>query len=796
MNKDLKPALRSFRKYPVFSLINLGGLSIGIAASFILLVYSQRELNCDRHFQDADRIARIGTDFFHMGPFAVSQHQLPGLLQAGCKDIGYATAIRTSGSTPIRTNTQERAFTGIEPYYIDSSFFKVFSYIASAGFIPNKGLAPGEAILSATNARKFFGSQDPIGKTLLVGMEMTPYTIVAVLKEEFGKSHLDPQVLLPNPTGPNAVLTNWMSAERYNYVRLKPQGSFAGLNTWLQTLREKVIYPSSGATTSFKEWAAGNTAVSFVVQPLTDIYFRSDLKFDITPGGNLTQVRLLSSISILLILLAIINYINLVTARASVRVKEIGLKKTFGAPRSTLIAQMLKESIGFSLLAMVLACGLIQVMLFFYQYSTGATLTGPIPFLSANYLWLILFSLAVGLLAGLYPAFYLTGFRPRLITRPATTPSAGNSQIRNGLVIVQFVIATSLVFISFVVYSQLLYMKNKDKGFRSEGIVLVDNVDSMKEHVTAFQQLIEQQAQVVSTSLCRRTPGSTAITMYSYRTATMPNDMSIQTFPVDDHYISTMGMRLTDGRDFNKHLVTDTNSLILNESAVAALGLFKPVGSIINGSERVIGVVKDFNYTSLHEKIGPAILRYNPQGTTLAIRLRGGHTASFLDWLRHTSNDFEPGAPLNAPSITISFLDDNFARLAEKERLLGQAINFFTILAILLATLGLIGLTIFTIERRLKEIGIRKVLGAGKSHILGLISGKFIRLAAIASGIALPLSWWLANRWLNNFAYRISIGIGTFFLTEILILAIAFAVISLLTIRALAANPVKNLRTE
>ena len=793
MNQELKLALRSFRKYPVFSLINLGGLSIGIAASFILLVYSQRELSCDRHFKDANRIARIGTDFFHMGPFAVSQPQLPALAQASCKDIEYATAIAAPGETPVRTTTQERAFTDIHPYYIDPSFFKVFSYTAIAGFLPQKGLAPGEVILSETNAGKFFGKQDPIGKTLLVGKEMTPYTVIAVLKEGFEKSHLDPQLLLPRAPEPNASLTNWMSAEQYNYVKLKPQGSFAGLNTWLQTLRQKVIYPASGATTSYSEWATGNMAVSFIVQPLTDIYFHSSLKFDITPGGNITQVKLLSTISILLIALAIINYINLVTARASVRAKEMGLKKTFGASRSTLMIQVLKESILFSVLAMCLACGLIQVILFCYQYSTGAALTGPIPFLSANYLWLTGFSLTVGTLAGLYPAFYLTGPRPRLTVRSTTTAGSGNGNagIRNGLVTLQFVIATGLVFLSFVVYSQLLYMKNKDKGFQSDGILLVENIGDMNSRASAFQQLIAQQAQVESSSFCQRTPAGNSIVMFSYRTPTMPKDMSIQTFPVDDRYISTMGMHLVDGRDFNKHLISDTNSLILNESAVAALGLFRPVGSIINGSEKVIGVVKDFNYASLHEKIGPAILRYNPEGNTLAIRLRGGHTAAFLDWLRRTGREFQPDAPL-----TISFLDDNFARLAEKERLLGQAITFFTVLAILLATLGLIGLTIFTIERRIKEMGIRKVLGAGKWDILQLVSSPFIRLATIASGIALPLSWWLANHWLNNFAYRISINIGTFFGTELLILLIAFSVIGLLTLRALAGNPLRNLRTE
>ncbi|HMI59384.1 MAG TPA: FtsX-like permease family protein [Puia sp.] len=796
MNQELKLALRSFRKYPVFSLINLGGLSIGIAASFILLIYSQRELSCDRHFQDADRIARIGTDFFHMGPFAVSQVQLPTLAQASCKDIAYATSITLADETPVRTSTQERAFTGIRPYYVDSSFFKIFSYDATAGFLPQNGLAPGEAVLSATNARKFFGKQDPIGKTLLIGTgkDMAPYKVVAVLKEGFEKSHLDPQILLPRVLYPMDLVGNsWMSAALYNYVKLKPQGSFAGLDTWLQTLRQKVVYPSSGAAISYKEWAAGNTAVNFIVQPLTEIYFNSGMKFDLTPSGNITQVKLLSTISILLIALAIINYINLVTARASVRAKEIGLKKTFGASRSNLMMQILKESILFSLLAMIISCGLIQVILFFYQYSTGAALTGPIPFLSANYIWLILFSITVGTLAGLYPAFYLTGFLPRLIIRSTTSAGSGkgNAGIRNGLVMLQFVIATGLVFLSFVVYSQLLYMKNKDKGFRTEGVIMVENLDNTQGKAIAFQHLVELQAQVASTSFCMRIPAGNSIAMGTYRTATMQKDLTIQDFPGDDRYISTLGIRLTEGRDFNKQLLSDTNALILNESAVAALGLFKPLGTIINGSQRVIGVVRDFNYTSLHEKIGPAILRYRPDGGILAIRLHGGHTADFLDWLRRTGKDFQSENPLN-----ISFLDDNFAHLAEKERLLGQAITFFTVLAILLATLGLIGLTIFTIERRIKEIGIRQVLGAGKRNILKLISGQFIRLAIIASAFALPLSWWLANHWLNNFAYRISISAGTFFLTELLILLIAFSVIGLLTLRALAGNPIRNLRTE
>jgi putative ABC transport system permease protein len=794
MNTLLKPALRNLRKYPAFSLINLGGLSIGIAASFVLLVYTQREQSCDRHFREADHIARIGTDFFQMGPFAVSQPMLRSLALASCKDVQEATAIQTGGETPIRTSPGDRAFTGINPYYIDSSFFTVFSYETATGFIPRNGPAPGEAILSATQARKFFGREDPTGKLIYVGKEMAPCKVIAVLKESFAKSHLDPQVLLHQAPDADAGSAVWPSCSLYNYVKLKPQGSIAGLNTWLDRVREKIVYPASHSTKPYDQWKASGEAVSFIVQPLSDIYFHSNLKFDLSPGGNLTQVRLLSAISLLLIALAVINYVNLVTARSSIRAKEIGLKKTFGASRLRLIGQILKESVLFSTLAMFLACGLIQVILFGYASLTGSALTGPIPFLSANYLWLILFSLAVGGLAGIYPALYLTGFRPGLIVRSTSGSGKNRPLLRNSLVTLQFAIAIGLLFVSFVVYSQLQYMKKKDKGFRSDGVVVIENADALKDRITAFHQLIDRQSQVASTSLCARTPAGNGVSMSTYRTTAMKQDLFIQDFPVDDHYIATLGIHLADGRNFNKDLLSDTNSLILNESAVSALGLFNPVGTLINGSQRVIGVVKDFNYASMREKIAPAILRFNSKESTansIVIRLQGGHPADFLAWLRRTGQEFLPDTPLD-----ISFLDDNFGRLAEKERLLGQAINFFTSLAILLATLGLIGLTLFTIERRTKEIGIRKVLGAGKISILQLVSGDFIRLAAVASAIALPVAWWLANRWLDNFAYRISISAWTILVTEALIGFIALSVIGLLTIRALIANPVKNLRTE
>ncbi|HVS95648.1 MAG TPA: ABC transporter permease [Puia sp.] len=791
MINQLKPALRQLKKYPTFSLINLGGLAIGIAASFLLFVYAHRELNTDHQFRDADRIYRIATDFYHMGPFSFSQPMLCNAIRASYKDVEAATAITGPDNVDVRTSIQDRAFTKNYSYYIDSSFFKVFSYTAEAGVIPHGGLRPNETILSSEYARRFFGSQDPIGKTIYVGKQLKPYKVVAILHEGFAKSHLRPRLLLPCGFDSTEYSTNWVSCSKYNYVKLKPGATGASLQSWLDRLREKVVYPSTGSTLSYKEWTTASSTVSFLIQPLTSIYFDNNVKFGIDDTGNLTQVHLLRTIAWLLIFLAVINYVNLVTARSSVRSKEIGLKKTFGAARRSLVLQIIGESILFSLAAMLIACTFIQVILWSYHRATGVDLTGPIPFLSANYAWLVLFTLGVGLLAGLYPAFYLTSRRNSLTVRSG---SAGKDRpvIRNILVTFQFAIATGLVFVSFTVFSQLRFMKTKDKGFNSEGLVVVENIGELKDHAEAFRQMVEQQAPVVSASFCQRTPAGNSIIMGTYMNPATKKNMSIQQFPGDESYLTTMGMRLISGRNFEKSLASDTNSLILNESAVAALGLFHPVGALINGSQRVIGVVKDFNYATLREKIAPAVITcYRHGGADMVIRIHGGNTAYFIDWLQTTAKSFLPDAPLH-----ISFMDDQFARLAEKERLLGNAIAFFTVLAIALAILGLVGLTIFTIERRLKEIAIRKVLGAGNRSILNLVSGGFIRLAALAATIALPLSSWFTHRWLDNFAYRVSVGAGTMLLTVSLVLLIAQAVIGGLTFRALSTDPIKNLRTE
>ncbi len=496
-------------------------------------------MSTDRQFRDADRIVRIGTDFFNMGGFALSQPVLRDLLRSSCKDVQFTTAMDVSDADlPVRLQAQDRAYTGTKAYYIDSSFFKVFSYETEAGSIPAAGLAPGQVILSETNARRFFGSQDPIGKILLVGKETTPHRVVAVLRSSFQKSHLDPQILLPLPADAIGQFDgNWSSASLYNYVKLNAQGSIAGLKKLLfDRALQRLVYPSTHSTLSFLQWKDGNTAVKFYIQPLTDIYFHSTLNFDLTPGGNLTQVKILGAISIFLILLAVINYVNLVTARSTIRSKEIGLKKTFGATRGNLGRQIVTESLLFSFLAMLLSLVIIRAILFLYEWAIGSPLTGPVSLTPLHYICLVVFSAIVGALAGAYPAVYLTRFRPILTIRSLTAGAGkGNAGIRNALVMLQFIIAAGLVFVSIVVYGQLQFMKHKDKGFNTQGMLEIDNMNAMGNRALAFQHEISRQSQVIGTSFCKRTPGGRSIVMYTYKTpACMSQPMTIrQTFPVD-----------------------------------------------------------------------------------------------------------------------------------------------------------------------------------------------------------------------------------------------------------------------
>ncbi|MFN7118575.1 MAG: ABC transporter permease, partial [Saprospiraceae bacterium] len=503
-HNQIKITWRNLFKYPVYSFINLTGLSIGIAASFILLLYVQQEWSYERHIPGFERVYRVATDFFDMGGFASSQPILHYYLSTEAQEVESATAVdRAYQALPVRVNERDYQENGI--FYIDSSFFRVFALPLKFGKTDGQ-LATDEVIISEAIAEKYFGATEAIGQIIAIDKAQKPYKVVAVLEKQIQKSHIQPHFLLPRAYKNEP---NWTSAAIYNYVKLKPGKTETDLKKYLDQLLRTHIHPAVGGNLTFEQWYNGNSAVKFFIQPLQDIYLHSNYKFEIAAGGNPTQIRVLGIIALFIILIAVINYVNLSTARSSIRAKEVGIKKTLGVHRKTLIRQFLLESVLFSLLAMGIAMIFSEGLLLVFERITENKLTNSL-FDHWQYPAALLgFSLLTGLLAGTYPAFYLTAFNANKVLKGDLT-LGGNKTLRSSLVVVQFSIAIILIISSIIVYQQLQFLQYSDKGLTPEGVLIIENAGDLKEKASAFKQTIEQQAQVISTSYNNRMPAGSS----------------------------------------------------------------------------------------------------------------------------------------------------------------------------------------------------------------------------------------------------------------------------------------------
>ncbi len=789
LKNHLLLAWRTLAKYPGYTFLNVGGLALGIAASFVLGLYVRQELTYDTSFADHDRIHRVATDFFGMGGFANSQEQLLDVLPQETTVIDEAT--RLSGSSrPVLIFVADARYEEPNVLYADTAFFRVFSYRFVAGS-PDAALrSPDGLVLTAPAAARFFGAGDAMGQTVLVGKERVPHRVTGIVEPVPGRTHLRADLWFP--LEPEEPATAWTNVAYYNYVKLRPDATRADLERGLDRLLRRHAYPASEFDGSFEAWRSAPPGVQFFVQPLRDIHLHSDYNFELAPGGSPLQVYALGVVGLFILLIAGVNYVNLTTARATMRAKEIGVKKTMGAAQGELVRQFLTETVLFSLLAAVVAATLAEAMLSVFTYITGERLVGSVLADGRYVLALLGFSVGVGVLAGLYPAFYLAHLRPARILRGGWE-IGGNQRLRGSLVVVQFAVAIVLVVGSLVVYQQLAFMQATDKGLAQDGVLFVENVGVLGHQAEVFRQEIDALPQVERTSLANRLPTGAGVWMYTYETPQMEESITIQTFPGDEQYLPTLGMRLVAGRNFSADLASDSSAVILNEAAAAVLGLGSdPVGKVVNDGQEVIGIVSDFNFQSLRTRIEPVVLTFTTEGTKLAVRLHGGQdVAAFLDRMQALWQPLAPDDP-----IRFSFLDDNFAAMAAQERTLGRAVSFFTLLALVIAAMGLFGLVAFAVQRRTKEIGIRKVLGAGVPSILALLSKDVLRLVAVAFVMAVPLAWIAMSRWLEGFAYRIDLGPGVFVLAGCAALLIVLATVSGHALRAATTDPVKALRYE
>ena len=789
LKNHLKIAWRNILRHPGYSLLNITGFGMGIAASFVLLIYVRQEMSYEQHFEQHDKICRIASDFYGMGGFAVTSEAFFNWAKEDCKAVKYATAVNGLG-TGMAVEVDGTNYIEGTGLAIDSNFFRIFSFEFLEGKARHLMKQPNEVVITAPLAKKYFGNNSAIGETLLIGKEKTPYKVTGVLQPTTQKSHLKADMFLPINMENKP---SWLSASIYVYLQLHENATLAQLEQSIEQLRKDKIFPTVSKESDYQAWAKGSQRVEYFVQPLQDIYFHSKFKFDITEGGNFQQVMILGIIGIFLILIAIINYVNLTTARSSIRAKEVGVKKTLGAQRNTLARQFLTESLLITMIAMFVAGGLGELLLTVFENITGQVILSTIFSNWQNIVGLIVFSLIAGLLAGIYPALYLTKFQPVKILKGSFKLS-GNKQLRGSLVVFQFVIAISLIISSLIVFKQLNYMQEADKGFEQNGVLVIENMKDLGNNAKAFKKEIERFPQVKLTSFNDRMPAGNSIWMSTFKTPEMEKGLMVQTFPGDENYLSTLGFRLIKGRNFSKDLPSDTSAVLLNQSAVKALGLTgkDPIGmEVTDKGYKVIGVIQDFNFQSLKQEIEPAAMTFGAAGARLSIKLSGHQMADFIGQLEKTWQKFQPEEP-----ISYAFLDDNFAQLAMKEKMLGKAVSIFTLMAIFIACLGLFGLAAFMAEQRAKEIGIRKVLGANITGIIGLLSKDFLKLVLIAILIAVPLSYFFMDKWLADFAYRIEMQWWIFALAGFGAALIAFLTISVQSIKAAIANPIKALKNE
>ena len=781
-------AIRNLQRQLSYSLINIIGFAIGIACSLVIFMYIYGEWSYDRHYRHADRIYKVGVSFFNMGGFAVGPEALGEFLPKEYEGIEAFTRVARSNDELISRNDQ--SFYELV-YYTDSAFFTVFSYEFIRGDRHNALRHPASVVITESVAKKYFQDSDPMGKSIALGKDKKTFTVTGLVKDDKRSSQLKASIWASNED----MLThqyNWPSASMSNYILLKENQRQQDLEQALDRLLEKQVYPQAMGVPeniSFEAYKEHPNAVKFYVHALTDVHLQSKLNFEISPGGNEANLYIFGAISVFILVLASVNFVNLTTARAARRAKEVGIRKVVGSTRHKLMSQFLLESVVMTTVATLLSLALAQISLDVFRFITGETLLNTLLFNYWNILLLFAFALLIGILSGIYPALYLTSFKPVKVLKGNVSGSSGG--FRNILVIVQFSVSMGLMICAAVVMRQMDFMQTKDLGFDQQSVITIDRIPKLGSSAEAFKNILSQQAEVTTVSLHSGEPGTKAVISYAtYQTPKMPDAVTLNTYYADEHYLDLMHFQLIQGRDFNRENASDSAAIILNEAAVAELGLENPIGAVINKELTVIGVVRDFHWESLRASIAPTIIRPGKDYLQMGFRLKG-NASGFLKKAEAAWKQFVPGEVMQ-----YHFLDENFGQILQREKILGKAIGFFTALAIFISCLGLYGLSAYTAEQRTKEIGIRKVLGASTTHVVSMLNKKFARLILTSVLIAIPSSWYIMSNWMDGFAYKAQVPLWLYLAPVALAFGIALITVSFHSIKAALINPVDTLKYE
>jgi putative ABC transport system permease protein len=802
-------AFRNISRNKAFSAINILGLAIGIASCLLIILFVLDEVSYDKHFSRADQIYRVGFNGRlnqEMLEFPLAGAPVGEQLKTAFPEVEAYTRIRVNGNPFVTYNGQ--TFKETTFAYVDSTFFRVFDLPLLQGDPATALSDPSGMVITEDLARKYFGKENPMGKVLDLKAWNATYKVTGVIAKMPANTHFHFDMLASMYSHGLAKSKHWLGFNFYTYVLVKPGTNRRQLETKFQAEAERFIAKEvkDGMGVSLADFRKAGNDFKLFLQPLTSIHLRSQYKFELEPNGNIQYVYIFLAIAGFMLLIACINFMNLSTAGASKRAKEVGIRKVLGSVRQQLIFQFISESVLISFCALAMAIFLVSLALPVFNDLTGKSFTLDLLVQPEYLIGLPLFGLLVGVLAGSYPAFYLSGFRPVAVLKGSSLGSKlfsgnqwwGSFGLRSVLVVFQFFISISLLVGTVVVYRQLTYMQQKAVGYSKEQVLVVQDSYALKKNEKIFREKIAQLPQVLQASISGNVPvGDSEESNNGF----FPQDRKDQPivmrqYNIDENYLPALGIKLVAGRNFSKDFKTDSLGVLLNEAAVTALNWQeKPLGrKIQDGSGRVlhvVGVMKDFHFESMHQKIGPMAMTYGDNSGSVLVKIKTDDIPALLAALKTTWNDLTAEAP-----FAYSFLDERFAEVYQTEQKLGKILGIFAGLTIFIACLGLFGLATFTAQQRRKEIGIRKVLGASVSTIVTMLSKDFLKLVLVANIIAWPLAWWGMHQWLQDFAYRTSISWWIFAVAGALAIIIALVTISFQAVRAAVTNPVQSLRSE
>ncbi len=801
----LKTALRNLSRNWTYTLTNVVGLSIGLAASMFILVFVFHELSYDDFHNKSERIYRMGVDgkFGENGfRMAVTPAPMAQAMLDEYPSVEQAVRLRESGDWLVRYG--EKKFNEDYFFFADSTFFEVFSFPLLRGN-PKTALArPNSVVMTRSAAHKYFGDANPMGKVLRVGRDTTVYTVTGVMEDIPQNSHFHFDMLGSLNSLRSSQNAFWLSHNFYTYVLLEAGTDPGAFTARLDQLVDKYVSSQvqEALGVSMEDFMGSGNRVEYFMQPIPDIHLTSHLQYEVEANSDIKYVYIFSVIAVLILLLASINYINLATAKSTNRAVEVGMRKVVGGTRRSLRVQFLLESFLITLISLGVAVILVEVLM--TPFNNLVQLDLSVPYFDSWFVipGLLLLVVLVGLLSGAYPSFFLSSFNPVSVMKGGSRHGTGSGLVRKILVTGQFVISIAILLATYTVYDQLSYMQEKDPGFDKKNIVCINRSDGLGDSMEAFKQEVARQPDVVAISNANTIPGRN----FSNNGFFLPgsnNTKLLHQAWVSYDYQKVFGFEMAQGRFFSRDYPSDSSAMVINQTAARNLGfgddalgkiILRPSGPNAQMREyTVIGVVRDFHFKSMHQDIDPAcfsLMRGNYEGFVVA-RLQGDAPSSSIAGLQDAWESFTSAYPFE-----YFFFREDYNRLYASEARTSKILMVFSLISVVIAGLGLLGLISFTTMKRQKEIGIRKSFGSNTPNIVMLLNREIVLLVFYAMLIAWPAAYVFLSRWLQDFSYRTPIDWTMFAVIPLLILVLSLVVVSYLSLQSALKNPAHTLRYE